>query len=31
MPEDKLGFWEQAGYHNDADVWDEQRFASEGG
>ena len=31
MPEDKLGFWEQAGYHNDADVWDEQRFVSEGG
>jgi DMSO/TMAO reductase YedYZ molybdopterin-dependent catalytic subunit len=30
MVEDRLGFWEQAGYHNDADVWDEQRFASEG-
>lgn len=30
MPEDRLGFWEQAGYHNDADVWDEQRFASDG-
>ncbi len=30
MAEDQLGFWEQAGYHNDADVWDEQRFASEG-
>jgi DMSO/TMAO reductase YedYZ molybdopterin-dependent catalytic subunit len=30
MAEDRLGFWEQAGYHNDADVWDEQRFASEG-
>jgi len=30
MPEDRLGFWEQAGYHNIADVWDEQRFASEG-
>ena len=30
MPEDRLGFWEQAGYHNVADVWDEQRFASEG-
>lgn len=24
---DKPGFWEQAGYHNDADVWQEQRFA----
>ncbi|HLB48237.1 MAG TPA: molybdopterin-dependent oxidoreductase [Anaerolineales bacterium] len=27
MPGDKLGFWEQAGYHNEADVWKEQRFA----
>jgi DMSO/TMAO reductase YedYZ molybdopterin-dependent catalytic subunit len=25
--EDRLGFWEQAGYHNDADVWKEERFA----
>jgi DMSO/TMAO reductase YedYZ molybdopterin-dependent catalytic subunit len=25
--EDKLGFWEQAGYHNEADPWLEQRFA----
>ncbi|MFQ5410432.1 MAG: sulfite oxidase-like oxidoreductase [Anaerolineales bacterium] len=25
--EDHLGFWEQAGYHNDADVWKEQRFS----
>jgi DMSO/TMAO reductase YedYZ molybdopterin-dependent catalytic subunit len=24
--EDKPGFWEQAGYHNEADVWKEQRF-----
>lgn len=24
---DRLGFWERAGYHNDADVWDEERFA----
>lgn len=24
---DRLGFWEQAGYHNEADVWKEQRFA----
>lgn len=23
---DREGFWEQAGYHNDADVWKEQRF-----
>ena len=23
---DKLGFWEQAGYHNEADPWLEQRF-----
>jgi DMSO/TMAO reductase YedYZ molybdopterin-dependent catalytic subunit len=27
MSRDRLGFWEQAGYHNDADVWEEQRFA----
>lgn len=27
MPEDKLGFWEEAGYHNEANVWKEQRFA----
>jgi DMSO/TMAO reductase YedYZ molybdopterin-dependent catalytic subunit len=26
MPEDRLGFWEQAGYHNEADIWKEQRF-----
>ncbi len=26
MARDRLGFWEQAGYHNDADVWEEQRF-----
>jgi len=25
--QDKPGFWEQAGYHNDADVWKEERFA----
>ncbi len=24
--QDQLGFWEQAGYHNEADVWKEQRF-----
>ncbi|MEJ2708702.1 MAG: sulfite oxidase-like oxidoreductase [Anaerolineales bacterium] len=23
---DQPGFWEQAGYHNEADVWEEQRF-----
>ncbi|NPA06196.1 MAG: sulfite oxidase-like oxidoreductase [Chloroflexi bacterium] len=26
-PVDKPGFWEQAGYHNEADVWREQRLA----
>jgi len=26
MTHDRLGFWEQAGYHNEADVWKEQRF-----
>lgn len=26
MTEDRPGFWEQAGYHNDADVWKEERF-----
>jgi DMSO/TMAO reductase YedYZ molybdopterin-dependent catalytic subunit len=25
--DDRLGFWEQAGYHNEADPWQEQRFA----
>jgi DMSO/TMAO reductase YedYZ molybdopterin-dependent catalytic subunit len=25
--EDRLGFWEQAGYHNEADPFKEQRFA----
>jgi len=25
MAQDRLGFWEQAGYHNEADVWKEQR------
>jgi DMSO/TMAO reductase YedYZ molybdopterin-dependent catalytic subunit len=25
--EDRLGFWEQAGYHNEADPWLEQRFS----
>lgn len=27
MAQDRLGFWEQAGYHNEADVWKEQRHA----
>ncbi len=27
LAEDRLGFWEQAGYHNEADVWKEERFA----
>ena len=27
LPEDLLGFWEQAGYHNEADIWKEQRIA----
>lgn len=26
LPKDRLGFWEQAGYHNEGDVWKEQRF-----
>ena len=26
MTQDRRGFWEQAGYHNDADVWEEERF-----
>lgn len=26
MAHDRRGFWEQAGYHNDADVWKEQRI-----
>ena len=27
MSRDRLGFWEQAGYSNSADVWKEERFA----
>jgi DMSO/TMAO reductase YedYZ molybdopterin-dependent catalytic subunit len=27
MATDRLGFWEQAGYHNEADVWKEERFS----
>jgi DMSO/TMAO reductase YedYZ molybdopterin-dependent catalytic subunit len=26
MAHDRPGFWEQAGYHNEADVWMEERF-----
>jgi DMSO/TMAO reductase YedYZ molybdopterin-dependent catalytic subunit len=26
MPADRRGFWEQAGYHNRGDVWEEERF-----
>jgi DMSO/TMAO reductase YedYZ molybdopterin-dependent catalytic subunit len=26
LAQDQRGFWEQAGYHNEADVWREQRF-----
>jgi DMSO/TMAO reductase YedYZ molybdopterin-dependent catalytic subunit len=26
LAHDRPGFWEQAGYHNEADVWKEQRF-----
>jgi len=26
LSQDRPGFWEQAGYHNEADVWKEQRF-----
>ena len=27
LKEDQLGFWEQAGYHNQANIWKEQRFS----
>jgi DMSO/TMAO reductase YedYZ molybdopterin-dependent catalytic subunit len=26
LAQDREGFWEQAGYHNNADVWKEERF-----
>lgn len=29
LAEDKLGFWENAGYHNEADPWSEQRFSGQ--
>jgi len=28
MAEDRLGFWEERGYHNDADPWQEQRYST---
>lgn len=27
LAQDRLGFWEQAGYHNRADIWKEERLA----
>lgn len=27
MAQDRLGFWEKAGYHNGADPWSEERFS----
>jgi DMSO/TMAO reductase YedYZ molybdopterin-dependent catalytic subunit len=27
MAKDRRGFWEKAGYNNEADVWKEQRFS----
>jgi DMSO/TMAO reductase YedYZ molybdopterin-dependent catalytic subunit len=26
MSQDRPGFWERAGYHNQADIWKEERF-----
>jgi DMSO/TMAO reductase YedYZ molybdopterin-dependent catalytic subunit len=26
LPQDKKGFWELAGYHNEGDIWEEERF-----
>ena len=26
LAQDRPGFWEQAGYHNEADIWKEERF-----
>ena len=26
MTQNRRGFWEQAGYHNNANVWQEERF-----
>ena len=30
MSQDRPGFWEQAGYHNEANIWEEQRFRERG-
>jgi DMSO/TMAO reductase YedYZ molybdopterin-dependent catalytic subunit len=27
MDEERLGFWEQFGYHNQGDPWNEERYA----
>ena len=27
MPHDRPGFWEQNGYHNDGDPWEEERYS----
>lgn len=27
LTEDQMGFWEKAGYHNEGDIWKEQRMA----
>lgn len=29
MPQDRRGFWERNGYHNNADPWKEERFSSQ--
>lgn len=29
LEEDRLGFWERHGYHNNADFWKEQRFTDD--
>ncbi len=29
LEEDRLGFWERHGYHNNADFWKEQRFSDD--
>ena len=26
MSQDRQGFWEKSGYHNDGDIWEEERF-----
>jgi len=28
MEEDRPGYWEAHGYHNDGDPWKEERYAS---